>query len=612
MADRFDICERMRMEDDILMMNEESLLNGDVDVDVDLVAVRSVAACSVAARSVAVRDVAADSVAARSVAVRDVAAGSVAAGPVAAGPVAAGPIAAGSVAARSVAVRDVAASFVAAGPVAADSMSSKQNRQDREVEPQELADSRKDLCNFYISYPWHITGADTGEEAEEEVERTYWKNHFKKNASALVPHGWRILNGCTEGKEEGEYTFTGRKGNTVIDYVIADEDTRGKIKRLRIEDNIESDHQPVEVWVKGEGQRQKGKRSGNRGKGKIWRGVWNEEGCNKFKQRIEGLKSGEEEMRVEWEGIERKMKEAIKEMERDLGKEEGKRRGWWDRECEEKKKEARRELRGWRRKGGEGKEYKEKKKEYKEMCERKKKEENERWEKRAREVKRENEVWEIINRERKRRVKINDGIEMEEWKEYFMRLLGGTEGKVVKGGERKKGEEGEEEEKISRKEIKEAIKKLRNGKAMGVDGIPGKAWKYGEEEVEEWVWNWYIEKEMGQVKWGGVKLRGRKVYSLAYADDMVLIAEEEEEMKGMMEKLERYLDRKNLELNTEKTKIMRFRKGGGRWKKKVWRWKGKTIEEVKEFRYLGYIIQRNGGQGAQIRERVRKATTVMG
>ncbi|XP_067204853.1 histone H1-like protein HC2 isoform X1 [Linepithema humile] len=134
MADRFDICERMRMEDDvsnsfnivnilltnkintiklqILMMNEESLLNGDVDVDVDLITAHSVAARSVAARSVAVRDVAAGSVAA----------GPVAAGPVAAGPVAAGSVAARSVAARSVAVRDVAAGLVAAGPVAADSV----------------------------------------------------------------------------------------------------------------------------------------------------------------------------------------------------------------------------------------------------------------------------------------------------------------------------------------------------------------------------------------------------------------------------------------------------------------------------------------------------------
>jgi len=48
-------------------------------------------------------------------------------------------------------------------------------------------------------------------------------------------------------------------------------------------------------------------------------------------------------------------------------------------------------------------------------------------------VKREGEVWEIINRERGRRGRINEGIDMEEWKEYFMGLLGGVEGRVVLG-----------------------------------------------------------------------------------------------------------------------------------------------------------------------------------
>jgi len=56
---------------------------------------------------------------------------------------------------------------------------------------------------------------------------------------------------------------------------------------------------------------------------------------------------------------------------------------------------------------------------------------------------------------------------------------------------------------------------------------------------------------------------------------------------------------------------MRFRKGGGRCKKIDWRWKGKRIEEVKEYRYLGYILQRNGGQEAQVRDRGRRAAIVM-
>lgn len=37
----------------------------------------------------------------------------------------------------------------------------------------------------------------------------------------------------------------------------------------------------------------------------------------------------------------------------------------------------------------------------------------------------------------------------------------------------------------------------------------------------------------------------------------------------------------------EKTKIMMFRKGDERLSKRNWRWKGKRIEEVTEFKYLG-------------------------
>lgn len=64
---------------------------------------------------------------------------------------------------------------------------------------------------------------------------------------------------------------------------------------------------------------------------------------------------------------------------------------------------------------------------------------------------------------------------------------------------------------------------------------------------------------------GGVKLGWRrKVLCLAYADDVVLLADKEEEMKSMLDILEEYLGRKKLELNVEKTKVMRFRKRRGR------------------------------------------------
>lgn len=83
-------------------------------------------------------------------------------------------------------------------------------------------------------------------------------------------------------------------------------------------------------------------------------------------------------------------------------------------------------------------------------------------------------------------------------------------------------------------------------------------------------------------------------------------------MRSMIERMENYLDKKELGLNAEKTKIVRFRKGEGKMGKVEWRWKGKRIEEVGECKYLGYVVKRNGGQEKQVKERVEKAAAVMG
>lgn len=67
------------------------------------------------------------------------------------------------------------------------------------------------------------------------------------------------------------------------------------------------------------------------------------------------------------------------------------------------------------------------------------------------------------------------------------------------------------------------------------------------------------------------------------------------------------LAKKGLNLSPDKLKIMVFEKRRGRMKKRTWRWE-ENIEEVKEMKYLGYILQKNGGAEKHIRERIRKAT----
>lgn len=85
-----------------------------------------------------------------------------------------------------------------------------------------------------------------------------------------------------------------------------------------------------------------------------------------------------------------------------------------------------------------------------------------------------------------KRKRVNEGIEMAEWREYFMSLLGGVEKKVEREIGGRGMEEGEEMD-IEREEIKRAIGRLRDGKASGVDGISREVWKQGREEMESWV-----------------------------------------------------------------------------------------------------------------------------
>lgn len=91
----------------------------------------------------------------------------------------------------------------------------------------------------------------------------------------------------------------------------------------------------------------------------------------------------------------------------------------------------------------------------------------------------------------------------------------------------------------------------------------------------------------------------------------MLLAKNEQDLKGMMKKLKKYIEKRGLMLNSEKSKVMVFEKGRGSARRREWKWGEDNIEEVKEMRYLGYIVQRNGGAEKHITERLRRATIAL-
>ena len=54
----------------------------------------------------------------------------------------------------------------------------------------------------------------------------------------------------------------------------------------------------------------------------------------------------------------------------------------------------------------------------------------------------------------------------------------------------------------------------------------------------------------------GIKIAGRSINNLRYADDTTLMAESEEELKSLLMKVKEESEKVGLKLNTQKTKIM--------------------------------------------------------
>lgn len=88
----------------------------------------------------------------------------------------------------------------------------------------------------------------------------------------ITERGCNIFNGDIKGDKEGEFTITGGKDSMVIDYVIGDKEVKERVKRMRIGDKVDSDHHSLEVWIKGEIEKER-KGTGERRTG---RGVRNE------------------------------------------------------------------------------------------------------------------------------------------------------------------------------------------------------------------------------------------------------------------------------------------------------------------------------------------------
>ena len=96
----------------------------------------------------------------------------------------------------------------------------------------------------------------------------------------------------------------------------------------------------------------------------------------------------------------------------------------------------------------------------------------------------------------------------------------------------------------------------------------------------------------------GIKIAGRHINNLRYADDTTLMAESEEELKSLLMKVKEESEKVHLKLNIQKTKIMASSPITS------WEIDGETVETVADFIFLGSKITADGNCSHEIERRL--------
>ena len=93
----------------------------------------------------------------------------------------------------------------------------------------------------------------------------------------------------------------------------------------------------------------------------------------------------------------------------------------------------------------------------------------------------------------------------------------------------------------------------------------------------------------------GIKIAGRNINNLIYADDITLMAEREEELKSLLIKVKEESEKVGLKLNIQKTKIM------ASGPITSWDIDGETVDTVSDFIFLGSKISAGGDCSHEIK-----------
>lgn len=114
-----------------------------------------------------------------------------------------------------------------------------------------------------------------------------------------------------------------------------------------------------------------------------------------------------------------------------------------------------------------------------------------------------------------------------------------------------------------------------------------------------------IEEKLKNRNIGDIKIISHRIWSLSYADDLIIMAKNRKALQDMVDTLKGFLKERKLILSQEKTKVIVFNRGRNS-KKDKWFYDGKELEEVNLFKYLGFTFNKEGSYKNHIKDLIKK------
>ena len=124
--------------------------------------------------------------------------------------------------------------------------------------------------------------------------------------------------------------------------------------------------------------------------------------------------------------------------------------------------------------------------------------------------------------------------------------------------------------------------------------------------------NFYLEEVMrrtaDEMPWLGVRISGKHLNNLRFADDVVLIATSPERLQALINEVDDVSKEFQLQISTRKTKIMTTTKEP---QQLLIRCRGEVLAQMNKFKYLGSLIEQKADCSYEIRARLGAARSAL-